>query len=204
MAISFPADLGWISDLIIPSSCTMDLQRNEETSGVGSGQFWSAELAEPLWTAQVGIPRFLTHAEGRAFDAKMRRLGTNRTLLFADPMYKGLDQSGVVISSFSTDRTAITLSGLAPGTDILAGHRLSVVYGGHIWFAEFDEDVTADDSGVAGPVAVYPFPPMILAAGAVVELAKPYLKMMLVDAAASAALPGNRVGEKTLTLRQKP
>ena len=47
--------LSYLSDLLCIDSVTWDVQRNDELSGSGDGRVWQAELAPPLWTADIAI-----------------------------------------------------------------------------------------------------------------------------------------------------
>ncbi|MER5171585.1 hypothetical protein [Thioclava kandeliae] len=203
MTVTYPYPLSWLSDVLRISEATMRIERQEETSGAGTGQYWAAELADPLWTAVVPLSA-RSSDEARSIDAALNMLGSNKVMLFADPSYEGIDASGVTLSAFNADRTAITLSGLASGQVVKRGQRLSVAYGANVWFAEFGENVMANESGVLGAVSIYPYPPMTLTVGVEVELAKPFLKMMIADRSAFTHQPGAFGQGATLTLRQKP
>ncbi|MEO1989624.1 MAG: hypothetical protein ABGX47_23695 [Martelella sp.] len=96
-----------------------DIQRNDELSGTGEGVVYQAELAPPLWKADVTIqPVRLTEAQ--AISALVRGLGgALEPFMFRDPYICGprLDPAGiwivgstVTIGSVSGGR--ISLSGL--------------------------------------------------------------------------------------------
>lgn len=176
----------FLSDLLDPTSVTLDMRRNDEQSGSGDGRYWTAELARPLWTVDVQLNP-VSHAVARMIDSRVRELnGSQKAFLFADPTYPGpaygslAGLSAVTVASISTDRTAIALSGLPAGYEITKSDRLSIAWGtDRVYFAEFNSNATASAGGVTGEIAVTPYLPMGIAAGAVVELVTPTLRVIV-------------------------
>lgn len=165
---------------------TMNLQRHDELSGSGDGRYWAAELARPIWTAQMNLMAMGRGCVGRAreIDAKIRALGVNRTFLWADPTYGGPSggtiSGGIYIASISADRTAIAFSGLPAGFVLAPGDRFSVECGtGRYYLGELTEAKTANGSGVTEQVGIYPYPPLALTAGAAVEMMAPIMKAIV-------------------------
>ena len=55
MAITYPYALSVLADRLDIESETWDIKRNDELSRTGDGRVWQAELAPPLWTADVTL-----------------------------------------------------------------------------------------------------------------------------------------------------
>lgn len=53
MALIYPYALSVLADRLAIAQVVWDIQRNDEVSGTADGQVWQAELAEPLWSADV-------------------------------------------------------------------------------------------------------------------------------------------------------
>ncbi|MCB5412345.1 hypothetical protein [Pseudogemmobacter faecipullorum] len=144
MALTFPYPLAFLSDVLRAGDVSFDMRRNDEMSGSGSGQFWAAELAPPLWQVTMSLAARRPE-QAREIDAKIRALGIGRqTLLFTDPTYapaSRIDPGGSAsIGSISADRTRISLAGLLPDYVATIGDRISVSLGaGRYWTAELAE-----------------------------------------------------------------
>jgi hypothetical protein len=196
MAVESIYPLDFLSDLLVTKEAvTVSLQRYDETSGTGGGDIWRAQLAPPKWTVEMTFPALSRHQVSRAreIDAKFRALGVNRAFLWADPTYVGpasgvtdvLLATEVMVGSINSDRTSIAFSGLPAGYVMSAGDRLSIVYGASgarsYYMAELTEGVTANSDGDTSEVALYPYLPFGVSAGAEVEIIKPVCKMILND-----------------------
>lgn len=188
MAVQDMYPLEFLNDLLLTKKAvTMSIQRNDEMSGSGDGRYWVAEMAPPLWTAQLTLDSLNKRSIGRArgIDAKFRALGVNRTFLFADPSYAGpasgasvaLAASSVLVSAVGSGRTTLSFSGFPPGFALSAGDRFSTEYAsGRYYLAELTEDATASASGAVASVAVYPYPPLTLAAGVAADFVRPVMR----------------------------
>lgn len=192
MALEDPYPLDFFSDLLRTSDAVaLTLKRNDEQSGSGDGRFWTAQLARPLWTADMTLDAY-SYADifrAREIDAKARALnGSRRSFLWADPTYAGpsvasvsaLLSATVAIESISSDRTQIALTGLPPFCHLIAGDRFSVSWGtDRYYLAELADSVTADASGLTGQVPVMPYLPLGVNFGDAVELVKPICRMVV-------------------------
>lgn len=208
MALTFPYPLEFLSEHIRGTEIPLALRRFDEASGSGDGRVWGARLAAPLWTATLPLVA-RSWAEARAVDAKILALdGMSKSFLWADPVYLpaagGTAGSGVTVAAVSEDRTALALSGLPAGYAVSIGDRLSISHGsGRVWFATFSEAAVSDASGNLGALAVYPYLPLGVAAGAAVEMDRPYLKAAVEDYTGFTAKPGKYSQGASLSLLQK-
>ncbi|MFD1330262.1 hypothetical protein [Mycoplana ramosa] len=173
--------LSVIYDRLPIASIEWSIQRNDEFSGLGSGDIWQAELADPLWTADVTLGRG-THNELKQAAALIRRLdGARQSFLMCDPLSlfpqadpKGtvLGAAAVTIRSVGTDRSIARLGGLPSGYVLTVGDKLQITQGSMIRFHEVSQTVAANGAGNAD-VPVLPRLALSLAAGAVVTLKRP-------------------------------
>ncbi len=169
-----------------------DVQRNDQYSGSGDGRVWQAQLAPPLWRATVEHRRML-NTEAEQMDAAIRALrGAEQAFLLASPLFCGpkRDPAGtihgdrlVTISSISSSRDVISLSGLPGGYRLTMGDKLSVRYWVSpdlYYFGEISADVTASGGGVASSVQVFPRLPSGVVPANPVVLIKPVCKVIIV------------------------
>ncbi|SEI10142.1 hypothetical protein [Paracoccus alkenifer] len=185
MALTYPYPLADFCDGLRAISVVMTLRRHDEQSGGGDGRFWTAELAPPLWSAEVALaarPAPLA----RELDARIDGLnGSSGTFLFSDPSYRGpaggsAGLTAVTLSGISADRGAVALAGLPAGFVITAGDFLSIDYGpGRVYFGRFAEGAVANGSGAIAQREIRPHLPMTITAGAAVELARPRFKAFI-------------------------
>ncbi|MFC3569201.1 hypothetical protein [Paracoccus simplex] len=181
MALAEPYPLAFLSNILPVADCTIEPVRFEEMSGAGSGQFWAAEMADPLWRVSATLSPCLW-ALAREINAKMNALGTTQSFHFSDPSYSpaagDAPGSGVTISAIGATRQAIALAGLPAAYRITAGDRLSILRSGAgYYFGEFAETVTANSSGATAQVAISPALPLLVATGAAVSMANPVIRL---------------------------
>lgn len=172
--------LAYLSDILHRTDVSFDIRRTEERSGAGSGDFWSAELAPPLWQASVALAD-VDAAQGARVNALVRRLGTDGTLLVADTHVAAIDVPGpVTVNTIGGERDSLSLSGLPAGQTLQVGQRLSVAFGGGgIYYAEIGSDVTADGSGDTPLIDLYPYLPAGIEVGQAVDVATPACKVKI-------------------------
>ena len=180
MALSEPYPLAFLSNILRIASVQFDLLRFEESSGAGSGQLWTAEMADPLWQATITMSN-CEWPLAREINAKVKALGTMKSMHFADASYSpaagGTPGSDVTISAISADRTRIALTGLPAAYRGTAGDRLNINSGGaSLYIGEFAETVSANGSGVTAQITITPPLPFSLATGASVAMAAPVLR----------------------------
>jgi len=187
MAFSFPLAVAALSDILPIESVVWGDQRNDELSGSGDARTWAANLADPLWTAEVGLPPGY-HADMKEIAAVIRKLQGPRNSFFlvdplsrypkSDPIGSILGSSTVVIDAIASDRQAISLGGLPANFALTRGDKGQVNYSSspsRTWFFEVSETVTANSGGEV-TFEVYPTVPLLVAVAAAVILKKPACK----------------------------
>ncbi|CAD7055475.1 hypothetical protein RHAB21_00725 [Pseudorhizobium halotolerans] len=176
-----PLSLAAVFDQLPIASVEWSIQRNDEFSGIGSGDVWQAELADPLWTADVILGDGL-HDELKQVAARIRALdGSRVSFLMCDPLslYPQADPGGLVlgaaavtIRAVDSDRRVALLQGLPAGYVLTIGDKLQITQGEAIRFFEVAATVAAAGTGEAN-VSVFPRLPLSLAPGATVTLIRP-------------------------------
>lgn len=185
MAILTLAD---IYDRLMIGAARFDLQRNDELSGAGSGALWQAELAPPLWTAEVSLnDQALNEIKQQA--ALIRKLdGARQSFLLcdttslnpqADPDGTLLGAANVTLGAIGADRTVAPLVGLPAGYVLTLGDKLQINGASKIAFVEVSGTVSANGAGSVS-VAVFPRLPAWVATGAAVVLKRPACPMVIV------------------------
>ncbi len=176
-----PLALSVINDRLGIASVEWSIKRNDEFSGLGSGDIWQAELADPLWTADVTLGRGMNE-ELKRIAALIRRLdGARQAFLLVDPLspYPQTDPDGsilgdaeITIRSVDTDRFTARLGGFPLGYGLSLGDKLQITQGDMIRFHEVSRSEQANGAGNMD-VLVFPRLPLSLAAGAIVTLKRP-------------------------------
>lgn len=183
MPLTFPYPLAFFSDQLWVKKSRVFQQRFDESSGSGDGRTWTAELARPLWAAELSLSDCPARV-ARDIEAKVEGLdGSRNTFLFADPSYAG-PQNGitaglgsVTITSISSDRSRAAFAGFPPGFELTVGDFFSIRYStDRYYFGRFMEG-----GGSAGALReVRPYLPLPITTGLSVELLKPHFKAMIV------------------------
>ncbi|WP_299937469.1 hypothetical protein [uncultured Nitratireductor sp.] len=192
MALTFPLSLAAFQDAINVATAPFRLQRFEEMSGLGSGQFLTDELAPPLWSASVRVNAAF-HDDGLEIQALLDTLdGSLHSFLFYDPRtaFPRLDPKGVLIAgaapvilSIEADNKSLRLGGLPAGYQLSRGDMLAFEYGenpARRTLHRLSEPVVADAQGETAPFEVRPHFGPGAAAGGAVELIKPAAFMRIV------------------------
>lgn len=191
MAIIYPYGLSVLADLLVIESIVWSIRRNDEMSGSGDGRTWQAELAPPLWTADVTLSLGYQGAL-KQVAALLRKLhgGQEAFYLFdptspypqADPTGSILGSSTVLLHTVGLNNRSLRLKGLPNGYVLTLGDKLQITYGEDPTrnaFLEVSETVTASSGGVTPAFEVFPHLPVGLVADLPVTLIKPACKMML-------------------------
>ncbi|RVG68488.1 hypothetical protein SmedWSM1115_15335 [Sinorhizobium medicae WSM1115] len=194
--------LSAIYDRLVIAATRFDIQRNDEFSGVASGALWQAELAPPLWTAEVTL-HDQTLNEMKQQAALIRKLDGARqnfllcdtTSLFpqADPVGTILGSAVVSLGVIGSNRTFAPLTGLPPGYVLTIGDKMQINGASKIAFVEVSQTVAATAGGVAN-VEIFPRLPAWIANGAAVILKRPACPMVI---APGSHNPGTNQGVAT-------
>ncbi|RVQ76110.1 hypothetical protein [Sinorhizobium medicae] len=180
--------LSALYDRLVIAGSRFDIQRNDEFSGVASGALWQAELAPPLWTAEVTL-NDQTLNEMKQQAALIRKLdGARQSFLLCDTtsLYPQADPDGailgtanVTIGTVGNDRTTAPLTGLPAGYALTIGDKMQVRGAGKDAFVEVSGTVVAKADGTA-KVAIFPRLPLWVADGAAVILKRPACPVVIV------------------------
>lgn len=192
MAVTFPLAVSALADKLKIRSVVFDIKRNDEMSGSGDGRLWQAELAPPLWTADITLRTDFNDAM-KQIAAIIRKLnGSQEAFFLYDPIskYPQYDPTGSILGSsvptilsIATNRSSFSITGLPANYRITIGDKISIPYGSNptrYAFLEASETITANGSGVTGQIALFPNVPIGVANGAAITLKKPACKMVLV------------------------
>lgn len=187
MAITYPYSISTFADLLPIAEVVWDVQRNDELSGTGDGRVWQAELARPLWTAEVRL-RALYHNEAKRYGALIRKLhGAQESFWLYDPIskYPQADPTGAIstspkVHSVGSGRHTIRIKDLPTTYALKAGDKGQITYGSPArnFYFEVSEDVTAS-GGTTAEFGVFPHVPTGVAANNAVNLKKPACKMFI-------------------------
>ena len=185
-----PLALSRINDILPIASVEWDIQRNDELSGDGSGDLWQAELAEPIWRANITLGRGL-HAELKRVAARIRALeGAKQSFLLVDPLsqFPASDPKGTLIAGKAVKVRAVgnrylcQVNGLPANYVLTEGDKIQIVYGTtaapRYAFVEVSQDVIGTAAGIAD-ISVFPRLPMSLAINTPVTLARPACAMII-------------------------
>lgn len=176
--------LSYLSDAFEWLPWKWDVLRNDEMSGSGDGRYWTAELAPPLWKADV-VSRRMSNTKAEELDAALRYLvATREPFLMANPVFCGpkADPTGAILGAAAVTlsaigaapRMSVSFAGLPAGYVLTRGDKISAAYGtDKTYFGEISATVTANSGGAAASVPVFPPIPLGLSAGAAVTLIKP-------------------------------
>lgn len=182
--------LSYLNDILCIESATFNIKRNDELSGDGSGRFWQAELAPPIWECTINVaPQ--THDDAKQITSRIRALeGSKDTFLLTDPISrepqfdKNRTFAGMTsrISSISQNGKTISISGLPQGFNLTFGDKFSIVYGvdsDRYSFHEIVSDVVAGSNGQALNVSVFPFIPPAILVNDIISLYDAACKMII-------------------------
>lgn len=196
MAITFPVPAAEFAALLHVRSVRWSLREFIETSGTGSGQFLTAEIAPPKWVAEITTAPMAINDALRA-RALIRRIGAHGTFLLFDPdtphpVYdpKGEINEGFTVTVAGVTETTLRLQGLPAGYELHWGDKIGINYGSSpLRRALFEvcEDLAANGSGVTPVFEVNPPPKIGITAGSAVNLRRPtaMMKFLTYDAGGS-------------------
>lgn len=203
--VTFPYTLAYFYDKLHIATGQMTIQRNDQFSGMGGGQFWQAELAPPLWTIEPTLGA-LIQREAVSINAIIRALdGGQQSFYFCDPaaLYPAYDPTGSIlgssapkVSSLGSGLHSIAISGLPANYKLTAGDKLQInSTGGKTSFHEVGEDITAAGTGITGQVRLTPAVPVNVLVNDAIILKKPAALMRIYP---ESHTPGTNDGVNTV------
>lgn len=179
--MSEPLPLAEVYNLFPITSVTWDIQRNDELSGMGSGDVWQSELADPFWTADIALARGL-HDELKQAAAAVRDLeGAQQSFMCCDPLspFPQADPNGLIIGASAVTVRAVApnrriaqLQGFPAGYELTRGDKMQFTQGDLRRFFEVSSPAVASAQGLVD-VRVFPRLPLALAIGAAINLKNP-------------------------------
>ncbi|MGM4981867.1 hypothetical protein [Rhizobium sp. 11_C7_N12_5] len=170
-----------VFDFLPIASVDWNIQRNDELSGAGSGDMWTAELSDPLWVGEVtlGVGR---NDELKQAAARIRSLrGTQVAFMMCDPIsqYPQADPKGsilgnavVTLRTIGPDRITARMKGFPPGYVLTVGDKLQINYLDLAAFVEVGATGAADAAGNLD-VPIYPNLPSSFTADSLVVVKRP-------------------------------
>ncbi|OCP17827.1 hypothetical protein BC361_07885 [Ensifer sp. LC54] len=169
-----------VFDLLPIASVVWDRDDNTETSGMGSGAFWEADLAPSLWTGDVSFDRDRTTSLKQVAALVRWLRATKQRFMMCDPvsLYPAEDPGGAILGNAEVTLRAITnrfvapLQGLPVGYVLTPGDKLQVPYADKHAFVEVAQRAVADAAGRAD-IAISPHLPLPIVDGAAVNLKRP-------------------------------
>lgn len=194
MPLSYPLSREVFFDALPAASVTFDLGENVDLAATRGGEQLAAEAGERLWQGEVALGRLLRaetgrpevlvdliRQPGRSFMAYDRR----RPAPLADPAGAVLGGATPTIFALNgSDAREMRLAGLPSGYVLSAGDYLSFAYGAspvrQALHRVVDPLVTADTSGQTPFFEVIPAIRPGAAAGAAVQLVRPWCKAVVV------------------------
>lgn len=211
MAITFPIPQADLGDQLPIKSVEWELERHQETSMDGSGEFLVADLAPPLWMGTVEL-RPLLKTEARKLEAKFNALdGGIWAFYLANPMgwWPASDPGGVLydtstptIGNIETNRKELSILDLPVGYVLQAGDFLSITYGtNRRGLFQLVSDVVVDGAGTAN-VEVRPHLSTGILPSDEVTFAKPAAKVKVLPSTFKKTWYNNNRDVITFNVRQ--
>lgn len=191
MVATFPTALADLADLLGIRSVSWLPYRQQELSGLGSGEWLTADLAPMLWEGKCETSP-VTIAAANQLQARFELLdgSANAFYLFnplakypqTDPSGATLGSSTVTITAISTNRDTVTLAGLPAGYVLTIGDMFSVDYGSpsRRGLYRFAATATASGLGALGPIEVRPRIRSGVTTALAITLKKPAAKVKIV------------------------
>ncbi|MEO9612639.1 MAG: hypothetical protein ABJG86_09700 [Nitratireductor sp.] len=206
MVVSFPLNLAAFADRLMIRDVRWQLRRNDELSGLGSGQTLSAELAPPLWIGSVQL-ELMDFAEADQVQAAIETLdgpfnsfylcSPRRRFPQADPDGTLLGAATPTIHTLGGDNKSVRLAGVPAVYQLTRGDFLAFDYGApsRRAFHRIVEDATADGAGITPSFEVRPHIRPGATTGLAVTLIKPAAKVFIVPDSFDAGVARRTITE---------
>lgn len=190
MALTFPLAQATLGDTLPIASVVWTPLWQQEFSGLGSGEFLTADLAPQLWEGDVAL-RPLLHTDARAMMAMLTALGgAAEAFYLANPLgwYPATDPGGtilgaatVTIKTINANRKELAFAGLPVGYVLTAGDFFAVTYStSRRALIQLVGGGTADSSGDTAEIEVRPHLRSGITTTLGVTLKKPAAKVKIV------------------------
>lgn len=206
MTITFPMDPNEFAEHLLVRTVKWRLRRNDEISGLGSGQTLSAELGPALWTADVVLD-WMRHDHADQVQAAIETLdgpfnsfylcSPRRRFPQADPDGTLLGAATPTIHTLGGDNKSVRLAGVPAGYRLTRGDFLAFDYGApsRRAFHRIVEDATADGAGITPSFEVRPHIRPGATTGLAVTLIKPAAKVFIVPDSFDAGVARRTITE---------
>lgn len=181
-----------LADHLNISSVSWSVKRNDQISGTGDGRIVVAELAPPLWTADVSLAA-ATHNDAKQVAARIRALrGSLTAFMLYDPIskYPQMDPDGSIlgsatatISAIGAGRSTIAFSGLPASYKLTVGDKMQITDSADAavtGFFEFSSSATANGFGSIASISVFPNLPAWVSLTDIVTLKLPACRVIIV------------------------
>jgi hypothetical protein len=197
MALTFPAPVTYIADLLRVPSRSFRLDPQQEYSGLGGGEVLAAELAPTRWTADIKtVP--MDRASARVLQSRLEALdGSIRSFYLYDPWkcVPAADPGGVIlgastpaIRTIGSDNKSFSLKGLPVGYVISEGDHIAFDYGSNPTRRALHRVMETQVATAGGNTVLFEVRPHLrpgIAIDLPVTLIKPAAKMVLVPGSLS-------------------
>lgn len=218
MALTFPLSLHTFADGILPGgwieSVAWNLMRQDEYSGLGTGEFLTHDLGPPLWEAEVSSIE-MYNDDARRLKARFNALdGSNSAFFLYDPTaaYPASDPTGAtygsstpLIDTINANRKAIKISGLPANYVLTEGDLFEVDYDSSPYrrsLLQVVEAATADGAGLTPEFEVRPHLRPAITTTLEVNFIKPSAKVKLVPDTLRSETVGPMTSRLRFTARQ--
>lgn len=194
--LTFPISQAELGDQLPVQSVTWELVRQQEFSGLGSGEGLAHDLGPALWEGEVSL-RPLLHTQARALQAKFDALdGAINTFYLANPLgwWPADDPGGVIygsstptINNIPSERKRMAFAGLPANYQLRAGDMLMADYGTPSRRALFRlvSDIKANGSGTTASVELRPHVRPGITTGMSVSFKRPSAKVKIIPGSLS-------------------
>jgi len=197
MAASFPIPLADFLGGLPIRSIVFDLADKRGTTGLGSGEIQTYQVAPRLWTGMVTVGANRTHTI-RQVEAQVRRLqNVGSTFLvsdqsalapYDDPDGTTLGASTPTVHTMDSNNRDLRVQGLPAGYTLQRGDLLTIVQSNHLAMHQvMTGTVTADGTGLTPLFEVTPHIRPVAAVSDAVKLAPAYCKAMIVPGSVKPA-----------------
>lgn len=197
MALTFPAPVSYIADLLRVPRRTFRLEVQQELSGIGNGDILAAQLAPTRWIADIQtVP--MQRSAARILQSRLEALdGSIHSFYLYDPWkcVPAADPGGAIlgastpaIRTIGSDNKSFSLKGLPIGYVISEGDHIAFDYGSNPTRRALHRVMETQVATAGGNTVLFEVRPHLrpgIAIDLPVTLIKPAAKMVLVPGSLS-------------------